>query len=163
VKKIILIILGLGGLALAIYAFSPLLYDNKVSENIEDVGKIQNITPDGQLGSGSSEENEIRELRAGEFQGVGVHSAKGTAKILDTNGRKFVRLENDFEVTNGPDLFVYFGNNGQYDGAAQIAPLKGNVGGQNYEVPENINPEQYSEVWIWCKQFSVPFARSELK
>ncbi|OGM98615.1 MAG: hypothetical protein A2915_02160 [Candidatus Yanofskybacteria bacterium RIFCSPLOWO2_01_FULL_41_34] len=72
-------------------------------------------------------------------------------------------FEDNFKVTNGPDLFVYFGKDGKYSSEARIGALKGNIGGQNYEVSESINPEEYNEVWVWCRAFSVPFSSAVLK
>ena len=40
--------------------------------------------------------------------------------------------------------------------------LKGNIGGQNYEVPAGIDPLLYNEIWVWCRAFSVPFAKAVL-
>lgn len=110
----------------------------------------------------ASPEESIRGVGQGTFEGLAGHSAEGTASLVMIDGAFFVRLENDFRVTNGPDLFVGFGKNGEYDKNAQIAPLKGNEGGQNYAVPSEINAAQYNEVWIWCRAFSVPFAKAQL-
>ncbi len=104
----------------------------------------------------------IRGVGQGSFEGLAGHSGAGTASLVMIDGQFFVRLEDDFRVTNGPDLFVGFGKNGEYDKNAQIAPLKGNEGGQNYAVPAEINAAQYNEVWIWCRAFSVPFAKAQL-
>ncbi|MDP2651294.1 MAG: DM13 domain-containing protein, partial [bacterium] len=43
-----------------------------------------------------------------------------------------------------------------------VAKLKGNIGSQNYELPPEINLEDYNEVWIWCRAFSVGFAKAVL-
>lgn len=104
----------------------------------------------------------IRGVAQGTFEGLAGHSGSGTASLVMIDGAFFVRLEDDFRVTNGPDLFVGFGKNGEYDKNAQIAPLKGNEGGQNYAVPAEINAAQYNEIWIWCRAFSVPFAKASL-
>jgi len=82
---------------------------------------------------------------------------------VETDGKKYIRFEDDFTVTNGPDLFVYLGNNGQYDADTNLGRLKGNVGSQNYEVPAEIDVSQYSEVWVWCRAFFVPFGHAVLQ
>ena len=91
-----------------------------------------------------------------------MHNAEGVAKLIRIGDRYYVRFKDNFRVTNGPDLFVYFGKNGKYVAEAQLGALKGNVGGQNYEVPKEINPEEFNEVWVWCRAFSTPFAKAEL-
>lgn len=105
----------------------------------------------------------VKTISQGAFTGLAGHSAKGTAKLLKIDGHYYVRFEDDFRVTNGPDLFVYFGKDDQYIASSRISALKGNEGGQNYEVPSEIDPSLYNEVWIWCRAFSVPFARAELR
>lgn len=104
----------------------------------------------------------VRGVGQGTFEGLAGHTAQGKASLLQIGGTFFVRLEDDFYVTNGPDVFIGLGKNGEYDKAAQIAPLKGNEGSQNYEVPADINAAQYNEIWIWCRTFSVPFGKARL-
>lgn len=103
----------------------------------------------------------IETVSAGQFTGQDQHNAGGTAKLLAIDGSYFIRFEDDFSVTNGPDLFVGFGKDGEY--TTQLAPLKGNVGSQNYEVPAGIDAAAFNEVWVWCRAFSVPFARAVLE
>jgi hypothetical protein len=102
-------------------------------------------------------------IAEGTFTGLTGHSGQGTAKLIRIGSAYYVRLEDDFRVTNGPDLFVYFGRDNQYVSSARLGSLKGNAGGQNYEVPSNINPADFSEIWVWCRSFSVPFAKAILK
>lgn len=90
------------------------------------------------------------------------HQGEGVVRLINVAGKNFIRFEDDFKVTNGPDLFVYFGSNGVYAKEAKIGALKGNKGSQNYEVPDGIDIEKYNEVWVWCRAFSVPFAHAIL-
>lgn len=159
-KKAGLIVFGVFVVVLAIYAFSPLLYDKEVNESVGEIsGKPAQET---MMLPESETVNSIETLKQGEFVGVAGHDAKGSAKILKSGNKYFIRLEDDFEATNGPDLYVYLGNDGRYDPAAEVSRLKGNVGGQNYEIPESLNANQYNGVWIWCKAFSVEFGKAVL-
>ena len=91
-----------------------------------------------------------------------IHKGSGTAKILTQNNTSYLRLE-DFQVTNGPDLFVYLsesktpGNTlaslGNY---VNLGVLKGNSGNQNYEIPAEFSG--YRTTVIWCQQFGVLFS-----
>ena len=47
-------------------------------------------------------------------------------------------------------------------GFLNIAPLKGNVGDQNYELPANTDLSKYRAVTIWCQRFGVNFATAPL-
>lgn len=105
----------------------------------------------------------VATTKQGLFEGLAGHSGEGTASLVSVNGKYFVRLEDDFRVTNGPDLYVGFGKDGAYAADGEIARLKGNIGGQNYEVPAGIDVSQFNEVWIWCRAFSVPFAKAKLQ
>lgn len=91
------------------------------------------------------------------------HSAEGTATLVKVGTQYYVRFEDDFKMTNGPDLFVHFGKSDAYAVEARLGALKGNVGGQNYEVPEGIDPLLYDEVWVWCRAFAVPFGKAVLE
>ena len=95
------------------------------------------------------------------------HHAAGSATVFRLeNGQQVVRLE-DFEATNGPDLFVTFhtGANPETDRGDyfQVAPLKGNLGDQNYELPADFELGQYKSVVIWCRTFNVVFGYAALQ
>lgn len=145
------------GLAVAVvgvgyWLISPLFKDKEVSESMEDI-KV--------MAPGDSQQIVIAQ---GNFVDAdNFHKGEGTVKLIKSGNKYFVRFENDFKVTNGPDLFVYFGKDGKYSNEARIGALKGNIGGQNYEIPEGINPDDYDEVWIWCRAFSVPFSSAVLR
>ncbi len=77
---------------------------------------------------------------------------------------KILRLEN-FKATNGPDLYVYLSKDptGIDDGIINLGRLKGNIGNQNYDIPEDASLEEYNNVLIWCKMFSVLFGSADLQ
>jgi hypothetical protein len=98
-----------------------------------------------------------------------VHQGSGTAEIVEYDGKRSLRLENDFEVTNGPDLYVYLaegtaptGDPASLGGYADLGALKGNAGSQNYEIPAG-TPETYRTAVIWCRQFSVLFSYAVMR
>ena len=95
------------------------------------------------------------------------HHAAGTTTIYRLeDGRRVLRLEN-FDATNGPDLFVtlHSGTDPEQDQGEyfQIAPLKGNRGDQNYDLPADIDLSQYKSVVIWCRTFNVVFGYATLQ
>ena len=103
---------------------------------------------------------------SGGFYGID-HTAEGTAAVYEQDGAYVLRFEDDTDIQNGPDLFVWLLESDSYDGGSpgefiDLGKIKGNVGGQNYELPAEFDPEVHQFVLIWCKRFSVPFAASPL-
>jgi hypothetical protein len=47
-------------------------------------------------------------------------------------------------------------------GFVEVAPLKGNVGDQNYELPANIDLSKYRAATLWCRRFGVNFGTAPL-
>ncbi len=108
-------------------------------------------------------------LRSGGFVGADrFHQGSGTATIFELpDGRRLLRLE-DFMVTNGPDLHVLLatgpaptgrGDLGEY---VDVGPLKGNIGNQNYDIPDDLDLEAYHSVVVYCVPFHVVFATAGL-
>ncbi|MCV0431487.1 DM13 domain-containing protein, partial [Nitrosopumilus sp.] len=101
---------------------------------------------------------------SGSFIGVGdgIHDAQGDAYTIPTKDESnILRLEN-FESTNGPDLYVYLATDDKASDFVNLGKLKANNGNQNYDIPEGTNLQKYNKVLIWCKTFSVLFGSAEL-
>lgn len=111
-------------------------------------------------------------LAEGDFDEIDfVHKGQGKAEIFRlADGSHLLRLE-EFRVTNGPNLFVVLsgharpGNPGELREGAylELAPLKGNMGNQNYSLPSDFQPSRFRSAVIYCKAFSVIFSRAALK
>ncbi len=110
----------------------------------------------------------------GDFtQGDSTYRIKGTAKIV-TQDKTRTLILSDFDVTNGPDLFVYLvaasstqntevkerATQGRF---VQIAALKGNRGNQTYVLPADLDLSEYPVVSIWCRRFSRNFGSALLE
>lgn len=110
-------------------------------------------------------------LSSGAFVGIdAIHSGSGQATIyVLPDGERLLRFT-EFEVTNGPDLFVYLSAHPaprssaelHEGGAVELGVLKGNIGSQNYVLPSDLVVDTYQSVVIYCKQFSVIFSTAEL-
>jgi hypothetical protein len=101
----------------------------------------------------------------GEFVGVndGIHNAEGMAKVIQLDDASMIlRLEN-FKATNGPDLYVYLATDNSASDFVNLGRLKGNIGNQNYDIPEGTDFSKYHTVLIWCQAFSVLFGSAELQ
>lgn len=145
-KKIFIVVIVVIILGAGYYFISPFFIQTTVNEALPVVE------------SGNADSVEI--LKQGIFTGFDkVHTGSGTARVVSVGDKHYIRFEEDFVVNNGPDLYVGLGANGAYIKGSELGVLKGTNGSQNYELPEGIDPE---EVWIWCKAFSVPFAKAVL-
>jgi Electron transfer DM13 len=101
----------------------------------------------------------------GTFVGVndGIHNAEGQAKVIKlSDGSNFLRLE-DFRSTNGPDLYVYLSTDKGNSDFVNLGRLKGNIGEQNYKIPQGTDLSKYDTALIWCQAFSVLFGSAELR
>ena len=99
-----------------------------------------------------------------------VHKGSGTATLYRVpDGRHVIRFEN-FRTTNGPALVVYLAKHASPTRASDVTDggyvslvkLKGNVGNQNYTIPENVDISEYGSVVIWCELFGVLFSPASL-
>jgi hypothetical protein len=110
-------------------------------------------------------------LMGGEFIGL-EHATSGQAVVVETgDGRRFLRFE-DFETSNGPDLLVYLSSKapsgpddwyGYDEDFVDLGPLKGNIGSQNYLIPEGVDLDRYATAVVWCRRFTVGFAAATLQ
>ncbi|MGH7520029.1 MAG: DM13 domain-containing protein [Gemmatimonadales bacterium] len=108
-------------------------------------------------------------LVSGRFH-TNAHETEGLATIyrLD-DGRRVLRLT-EFATSNGPDVRVYLVAAGDVQdedaakraGFVDLGALKGNIGDQNYDVPEGLDLTTYRAVSVWCRRFSVNFGAAPL-
>ena len=102
----------------------------------------------------------------GQWQGSDdFHFAHGDAYIVETEpGVYILRVEN-FSVRNGPDLFVYLSRNpdGWEEKAINLGDLKATDGAFNYEIPSDIDIEEFKSAVVWCRRFAVLFGHATLE
>lgn len=106
-------------------------------------------------------------ISSGAFFGID-HSATGTATVYEQDGVSVLRFEDDTDIQNGPDLFVWLLASEDYSGGdpgeyLDLGKIKGNVGGQNYELSDDYDRAVHKFVLVWCKRFAVPFAAAPLQ
>ncbi len=143
-------ILGLPAGAFLWYAFSPLLFDEVVSETLAEAEMV---------------------LATGAFRDADrAHKGTGVATLVMLPGGGHEVQLSSFEVTNGPDLEVWLSAHPDPEKSADVAGnpwvslgrLKGNVGDQAYPVPPGTDISAFKSVVIWCEQFGVLFSPAAL-
>ena len=103
----------------------------------------------------------IYELRSGNFTNSGnISKVSGISRILSVNDIEFLRFEH-FNITNGPELHVYFTNKGVLVDSKDLGILKGNIGPQNYFLGNIAN--QYDTIVIASKPFKMVYAEAMLE
>ena len=156
---VIIAIITVGGIST--FALSPYFTESTVDEVLPTGAIIQSQTEDK---VDSVMEKTIPMNYGGTFVGVGdgVHDAQGQAFTVPLeDGSNVLRLEN-FKSTNGPDLYVYLSTDKNASEFVDLGKLKANQGNQNYDIPNEIDLDKYSNVLIWCKAFGVLFGSAEL-
>ena len=108
-------------------------------------------------------------LASGEFQDADrFHKGSGTALLYQIPGMGNVLRFEQFRATNGPDLHVLLAtaahptNRRELGEYLDLGSLKGNVGDQNYTIPEDADLASYASVVIYCLPFQVVFATATL-
>ena len=128
------------------YLASPLVNNIRVDESSGELG------PDGPgvVGRGSFVDADA------------FHRTSGAALVLQLgNGSRILRFEG-FQTVNGPDLFVYLSTDVQAQDFVNLGRLKGNLGDQNYPVPEDVDVDRYRYALIWCRAFTTLFGSATL-
>ena len=123
--------------------------NNEVNETIQAMAP-----PDTDMSS-------IYEIRSGNFtDSRNISKVSGTSRILSVNNIEFLRFEH-FNITNGPELHVYYTNKGDLVNSKDLGILKGNIGPQNYCLG-NI-ADQYDTVVIASKPFNMVYAKAMME
>lgn len=131
------------------YAFSPLLFDEVVTETL----------------------TEAQVVSVGAFRDADrAHKGQGSVALVALPGGGHQVQLSEFQVTNGPDLEVWLSAHPDPASSSDVkenlwlslGQLKGNVGDQAYSVPAEADVAQFKSVVIWCEQFGVLFSPAAL-
>lgn len=98
----------------------------------------------------------------GTFKGLSNHETRGAVEVVQTSDGWEIHLKDSFWFDGAPDPRVGFGKNGKFVDPTDFEPLRQNAGAQVYKVPAGINPEEFDEVYIWCRKFSVPLGVAQI-
>jgi len=109
------------------------------------------------------EDPEDETLITSEFQGSGRYDVTGTATITGRNGQLTLSFAENFSSSSGPDLFVWLvKDESDLSSALELGELSATAGAQSYTLPNDTDIEDYSHIYIWCKQFSQLFGSASL-
>jgi hypothetical protein len=168
---------------------SPLLFDDVVNEEFplsssatipedttqEEVEKVMEViarVEDETDEPMPKDMDETGELKTGSFRDADrFHKGEGQATIhVLEDGSRVLRLE-EFRVTNGPSLQVILATTADPSSSDEVlqgtyvdlGTLKGNVGSQNYPIPDDADLSAINSIVIYCKPFKVVFSVATLQ
>lgn len=114
-------------------------------------------------------------LKAGTFSGAAGHHVSGNVTLVETADGYALQFE-DYEQTQGPDVYVYLTPSSSPDTAHEVNAGRrilidgGADGGESTKegtfrqpLPPDVVPERYNGVAIWCDRFGVPFGVAALE
>jgi hypothetical protein len=108
----------------------------------------------------------------GEFTVVDdLHRASGTASVYKLGDKNRVLRLDPFEVTNGPDLWVFLSQTVEPRTSADallptyvnLGNLKLAEGAQNYDIPIGVNLDLYKSVVIYSTSLNLVFSSAPLE
>jgi len=137
------------------------LFDKTVNEKV-----VKADVPSRQSNGGAAAPARHILVGRGSFESL-EHGSSGVASLIRTKDGEHVLTLTRFSTSNGPDLRVYMvagpvSDAGDVHDFADLGALKGNKGNQQYEVKGKALGRRYRTVVIWCRAFSVAFARARL-
>ena len=158
-KYIVIGVIVLGIAGFAYWAISPLFRNIKANDVLPSSATAQPITHQGSATNPTTTTSSTHaptESNAASVTGTPGHPASGTVRIVESDGKRYVRYEN-FKTINGPDIFVYLSRDKDAKDFVSLGKVRATEGNINYEIPANIDPRDYPYVLTWCKTFSVLF------
>ena len=97
------------------------------------------------------------------------HPTNGIAKIVNVNGKRYLEFDKAFTTARGPKVRVVLHRNNtvpvnlKAENYVTIAQLKKFDGAQRYEIPANLDLNDFESVAIWCEEFNVTFGYASLQ
>jgi len=106
-------------------------------------------------------------VRKGTLTGRQGYEVAGSVQVITSGGKTQVVLGEDYvfdPAKNPPDIKIGFGNGEEYAEGSKIHDnLTVKKGMVSFDVPDAIDTDAYSELYIYCEKFSVILAVAPLK
>ena len=159
------VIIGIVVLCLAVFgywAISPLFRNIRANDALPPAAPSASAQPSVHQETATNPSNTApivetpAETNAATVTGTLGHPASGTVRIVESDGKRYVRYEN-FKTINGPDIYVYLSKDIDAKEFVNLGKVRATEGNINYEIPAKIDPHEYPYVLTWCKTFSVLF------
>jgi len=158
---------GVVAAAAAVLVIAPTLFDKEVDERVVTGTPASQASPpeDRAQRDGEAAPRGNVQLASGSFGPI-AHPGTGAAAVVELPPGERVLTLTDFETDPGPDLRLYVSTgdpaSGDLGDFEDLGALKGNVGNQQYSLPNGLDLRRYSTVVVWCRAFSVAFTSAPL-
>ncbi|MGB7272796.1 MAG: DM13 domain-containing protein [Geitlerinemataceae cyanobacterium] len=93
----------------------------------------------------------------------------GKAKTIVEGDKLYLVFDEMFQTDSGPDLTVVLVRSSELTSPELdegsylfLDNLQANSGEQRYEIPNDVNLEEFGSVAIWCRQFNTTFGYASL-
>lgn len=90
------------------------------------------------------------------------HPASGVVEVIYSPEERLLRYKN-YNGTNGPDLKIYLATDLDAKQFVNLGDAKGNKGDIIYGIPLDVDLDDYKYVLTWCEAFGVLFDYAEIK
>jgi hypothetical protein len=123
------------------------------------------VKPSAQASS-MSQNTAMGQGAVGAFVSV-EHQTMGKVAIMTEGSRRYLTLDQNFQTSAGPDLFVILHRASKPQSYSKnsyvlLGKLQNIKGEQRYAIPPNLDLMSYKSAVIWCRQFSATFAYAPL-
>ena len=93
---------------------------------------------------------------SGTFESNSSYSVGGSFDIFESDGQFIIELDQNFMAVGVPDLVIYLSNdNGSNQNASEISEAILDTGSQTFLIPENLDPNDYEYVLLFCKKYEA--------
>lgn len=138
-------------------------------EKVQVIIKEPLSAPEADQDLGDLEEASI--LRSGYFIEIDpLHLGGGTATIYQKPDQSRVLRFEDYMSARGGDVHVYLSRDPEPRTAVEVGVdfldlgrLKGDIGNQNYTLPNNLDLSNYQSVVVFCRQFNAVITTANLR
>lgn len=94
----------------------------------------------------------------------GDYDLSGSFTIREKDGKQRVVFEDDFFMTSIPAPYIYLSNStAVVDDAVNLGRINQLTGTSSYEIPEDVNVNEFQFVFLWCEAFSIPIGSGEIQ
>ncbi|HEX6615835.1 MAG TPA: DM13 domain-containing protein [Gemmatimonadales bacterium] len=96
------------------------------------------------------------------FMGASGEKAAGDYEVIEADGKRQLKLDEEFAVADGRDLYLALANGNAADESSLfLGKLKQRTGAQAYDLPNGKDLSGYTTLLVWSKKDRRALARAD--